>query len=54
MYFPLILAALVIASAVFLLRQYITGDLSSAGDADAPELLASHRDDDRPDVLKAA
>jgi hypothetical protein len=61
MYFPLVLAALVIISAVFLLRQYWQRELAGEDRADmgggaAPDLLTPRRDDaaERRDALKAA
>jgi hypothetical protein len=64
MYFPLVLAALVIISAVFLLRQYWQRELADDGRAndggaahsDGPDLLIPRRDDaaERRDALKAA
>ena len=55
MYFPLILAMLVIVSAVFLLRQYWRRELAGDDNA-APDLFVAHRDDPAGsrDALKAA
>ena len=56
MYFPLVLAALVIICAVFLLRQYWQRDLADEEACAAPDLLMPRRDDatERRDALKAA
>ena len=52
MYFPLILAALVIVSAVFLLRQFLTGSLDDHDIVREPPVQL--RDEDAPEALKAA
>jgi hypothetical protein len=51
MYFSVILAALVIVSAVFLLRQYLVRALDDDAPADAPLQL---HNDDSTDTLQAA
>ena len=53
MYFPLVLAALVIVSAVFLLRQFWTRSLDDA-DAQLPEDIVPAHDETSHDALKAA
>jgi hypothetical protein len=54
MLFPIILAALVIISAAFLLRQFWHRSLADDEAPSAPELMWPRRDDDRNDALKAA
>ena len=51
MYFPLVLAALLIVSAALLLRQYVVGTLDETATGEPPIAL---RDADAPDALKAA
>ncbi len=51
MYFPLVLAVLVIVSAAFLLRQYFAGALDETAAGEPPIAL---RDDNTQDALKAA
>jgi hypothetical protein len=53
MYFPIILAALVIITAAYLLRQYWYGALD-ADEPSAPDLLPSRADSDSPRTRKAA
>jgi hypothetical protein len=52
MYFPLILSALVIVSAIFLLHQFLTGSLDDEAAMREPPVQL--REDDAHDGLRAA